>query len=105
MRVLMTGAGGRIGSSVRPLLRDRFEFRAVDVKPIDDEPDSHVADISKLGEIAPLMEGVDAVMHMAIASSRDFHERGDEFHEAELDVNVKGTYNVLEAAHRADQSA
>ena len=101
MRVLVTGAAGTIGSRIRPLLRDRFEFRAVDVKPIDDEPDSRVADISDFSQVLPLMQGVDAVVHLAIASARDFRERRGEFHQAELDVNVKGTYNVLEAARRA----
>jgi nucleoside-diphosphate-sugar epimerase len=100
MRVLMTGAGGQIGSRIHPLLRDRFELRLADVKPINNEPDVHVADIANLHELAPLMEGVDAVMHLAIASGRDFRNRQDEFGAAQLDVNVKGTYNVLEAARR-----
>ena len=100
MRVLMTGAGGQIGSRIRPLLRERFELRLADVKLIDNEPDSHVADITNLEELAPLMEGVDAVMHLAIASGRDFRHRQDEFDAAQLDVNVKGTYNVLEEERR-----
>lgn len=100
MKVLMTGAGGLIGSHIRPLLRDRFDFRAVDLVEIQDEEDARVADITKLAEMAPLMEGVDVVMHMAIASPRAFGERKDEFDQAQLDVNVKGTYNVLEAARR-----
>ena len=102
MRVLMTGAGGFIGSRIRPILRERYEFRAVDVVPVDDGLDSHVADITKLPEVEPLMEGVDVVMHLAIASGHAFKGRRDEFNEAQLDVNVKGTYNVLEAARRAD---
>ena len=101
MRVLMTGAGGSIGSRIRPILRELYGLRAVDVAPMDDEPDSHVVDITKLSEVLPLMDGVDAVMHLAIASHRAFGDRHDEFNEAQLDVNVKGTYNVLEAARRA----
>jgi len=100
----MIGAGGLIGSHIRPLLRDRFDIRAVDVKPIDDEADSHVADITELEEVLPLTDGVDVVMHLAIASHRDFMgpERQDEFSDVQLDVNVKGTYHVLEAARRAE---
>jgi uronate dehydrogenase len=101
-KVLMTGAGGYLGSRIRPLLRDRFDFRAVDVRPTEDEPDSHVADITKLAEVTPLMDGVDVVMHLAIASQRDFRDRREEFNDAQLDVNVKGTYHVLEAARRAE---
>ena len=100
MRVLMTGAGGQIGSRIHPLLRERFELRLADVKPLDNEPDSHVADVTNLDELVPLMEGVDAVMHLAIASARDFGHRHDEFAAARFDVNVRGTYNVLEAARR-----
>ena len=102
MKVLMTGAAGTIGSRIRPLLRDRFDFRAVDVKAVDDEADSHAVDITKLDEVLPLMDGVDAVMHLAIASQRDFAHHPDEFNEAQMDVNIKGTYHVLEAARRAD---
>ena len=101
MNILMTGAGGLIGSRIRLLLRHRFNFRAVDIKRVEDETDSHVVDITKLSEVEPLMEGVDAVMHLAIASAKNFEGRPDEFDEAQLDVNVKGTYNVLEAAVRA----
>ena len=100
MRVLMTGAGGEIGSRIHPLLCERFELRLADVKPIDNVPDSHVVDITSLDEVLALMEGVDAVMHLAIASARDFGDRRDEFAAAQIDVNVKGTYNVLEAARR-----
>lgn len=101
MKVLMTGAAGLIGSRVRPLLRHRFDLRAVDIKPVEDEADSRVADITKLSEVKPLMEGVEAVIHLAIASQRDFRDQPDLFDEAQLDVNVKGTFNVLEAARRA----
>jgi len=101
-KVLMTGAAGYLGSRLRPLLRERFDFRAVDVRPTEDEPDSHVADLTRLDEVLPLMDGVNVVMHLAIASQREFRERPDEFAEAQLDVNVKGTYHVLEAARRAE---
>jgi uronate dehydrogenase len=101
MKVLITGAAGLIGSRVRPLLRGRFDFRAVDLKPVEDEPDRHVADLTRLAEIEPLMEGVEVVMHLAIASARDFPGQPEAFNEAQLDVNVKGTYHVLEAARRA----
>jgi len=100
MRVLMTGAAGQIGSHLYPLLRRRFDLLLSDVKPIEDEPDSHVLDVSNLEEVLSLMAGVDAVMHLAIASGRDFEGRRDEFSTAQFDVNVKGTYNVLEAARR-----
>jgi len=99
-KVLMTGAGGDIGSRLRPLLRHCCDFRALDVMPMDDEEDSRVADITELAQVVPHMEGVEAVMHLAIAPARAYPE-ADDLARARLDVNVKGTHNVLEAARRA----
>jgi uronate dehydrogenase len=100
-KILITGAGGLIGRSIRPLMRHYCDFRATDIQPVADETDSVVADITRLEQVLPLMDGVDGVMHLAIASARDFADRPDGFAEAQLDVNAKGTYNVLEAARRA----
>jgi len=98
-KVMITGAAGDIGRRIRPLLHYCCDFRAVDVAPVDDEADAHRADITQLDELVPLMEGVDAVMHLAIAPARAYPDQ-DELAQARLDVNVKGTYNVLEAARR-----
>jgi len=100
-KILITGANGLIGRHIRPLMRPFFRFRATDISPVQDEADAPVADLTRLDEVLPLMDGVDGVMHLAIASARDFGDRVDAFHEAQIDVNIKGTYNVLEAARRA----
>lgn len=104
MRVLMTGAAGLIGTWLRRLMSDRIEFRCVDVKP--GEGDWHRLDISSweaIPRLQRLMRGMDGVFHLAIASRRAFpREAEDAFHEAEMEVNAKGTYHVFEAARRAE---
>jgi NAD+ dependent glucose-6-phosphate dehydrogenase len=97
-RVLITGAAGRIGSSLAEQLRDRYDLRlhynrtVPEQKPVDDYV---VADIADYDAIAPAMEGIDAVVHMAGNPST----RGtwDEV----LNANIIGTYNVYESARLA----
>lgn len=97
-RVLITGAAGRIGSSLAEQLKDRYDLRLHYHHNIPAQPpvaDTHVADIAIYDQIAPALEGVDAVVHMAgdprtSASWEDVRDR-----------NIVGTYNVYEAARRA----
>jgi len=97
-RVLITGAAGRIGSSLAEQLKDRYDLRLHYHHTIPEQPpveDRVVADVSKYDEIAPALEGIDAVVHMAAdpgtrAPWESVHER-----------NIVGTYNVFEAARRA----
>ena len=95
---LITGAAGRIGSSLADLLKDRYDLRlhyhhtVPDRKPTQD---FMIADVSKYDEIVPLMEGIDAVVHMA----------GDPSTRATWENvrarNIDGVYNVYEAARAA----
>ena len=97
-KVLITGAAGRIGSSLATLLKDRYDLRLHYHHTIpDDKPsaDFKTADVSKYDEVAPLMEGIDAVVHMA----------GDPSTRATWENvrarNIDGVYNVYEAARQA----
>jgi uronate dehydrogenase len=99
MRVLITGAAGRIGSALRARLRDRMPLRLVDIRPMRPAPagaDEELirADIRDLGAITEAMVGCRAVVHLAaIPSEAGFEEL--------LDVNVRGTYNLLEGARQS----
>lgn len=97
-RVLITGAAGRIGSSLAESLKDRYDLRLHYHRNIPEHPpvsDFIVADVSKYDQIAPAMEGIDAVVHMAAnPSTRASWEQV-------LEQNIIGTYNVYESARRA----
>jgi NAD+ dependent glucose-6-phosphate dehydrogenase len=97
-RVLITGAAGRIGSSLAEQLKDRYDLRVHYHHTIPEQPpvdDIAIADVSVFEQIAPALQGMDAVVHMAgepstRASWENVRAR-----------NIDGTYNVLEAARQA----
>ncbi|TCU15156.1 NAD-dependent epimerase/dehydratase family protein [Rhizobium sullae] len=94
-RLALTGAAGRIGTLLRPLLRPYVEhLRLIDFhEPAQlGENESFVrADLTKLDEATAALEDVDGVIHLAgIASGIDMN--------AILQANVLGTYNLYEAA-------
>ena len=97
-RVLITGAGGRIGSHLAESLRDRYDLRLLYHRTIPDAPpvaDRTRADIAELTAIAPALDGIDSVVHLAGEPSprapwADVHRQ-----------NIVGTYNVFEAARAA----
>ena len=95
-RVLVTGAEGVIGGVVRRHLADRYQLSYLTHRPA--EFPSHVADIADLVSIQPAFEGIDAVVHLAGASSIDAPWA------SVLTDNIIGTYNVFEAARQAHLS-
>ena len=95
-RVLVTGAEGTIGTAVREHLSDRYELVSLTLTP--QRFPSHVADISELDAIRPAFENIDAVVHLA--ASPAIETPWDDV----LRNNLVGTYNVFEAARRADVS-
>ncbi|WP_235558318.1 NAD-dependent epimerase/dehydratase family protein [Sphaerimonospora mesophila] len=99
MRILMTGAAGGMGTLLRPrLAREGRVLRLLDIEldPADLNPgeEAVVGDITDAGTMAEAMDGVDAVLHLG------GHSREKPWADI-LDVNVNGTYVVLEAARKA----
>ncbi|GAA0434127.1 NAD-dependent dehydratase [Acrocarpospora corrugata] len=91
MRILMTGAAGKVGTLLRPrLARDGRVLRLADLVPID-SPDSVVADLTDPVAMAAAMRGVDAVIHLG-GQSRE-HPWPDIVH-----ANMTGTHTLLETA-------
>jgi uronate dehydrogenase len=100
MRVLITGAAGYVGRHLSRGLEGLHELRLADVQPLADEPRFAPADVTRLDDMLRVMEEIDAVVHLAVASGLEGEVEDGAFNQLRFDVNVKGTYNVLEAARR-----
>ncbi|WP_049912640.1 NAD-dependent epimerase/dehydratase family protein [Natrialba hulunbeirensis] len=106
MRVLLTGAFGRVGTAVIEHIGSEhtFTYLDLDAKPdpalemdaeIDAESDVVVADVADYESIRPAFDGQDAVVHLAAAP------RVDDPWADVLESNIIGTHNVYRAAHEA----
>ena len=97
-KIVLTGAAGRLGSYLRePLTRLADELVSSDI--VDDIGSLYSgeryqrADLAKLDEITPLLEGADMVVHFgAIGDEAPF--------DSILGPNIIGAYNVWEAAYQ-----
>jgi NAD+ dependent glucose-6-phosphate dehydrogenase len=97
-RVLITGAAGRIGGDLAARLQERYDLRLQYHRTVPERPpvsDYHIADIGQYDQVAPLMTGIDAVVHMAGDPST--RATWESVHQA----NIVGAYNVFEAARAA----
>lgn len=97
MNVLLTGAAGGIGTSLRRELKGRYPLlRLLDRVPIENASAGEEAltgDIADLATVERAMAGIDGVIHLAgVANEQAF--------EPLLAANVVGCYNVYEAARR-----
>ena len=104
MRVLVTGAGGRIGARLTALLRDQgHAVTGYDRQPPAPAPDRQetgrrdmvIGDLADDRRLYAAAAGADAVVHLAAVMSWQPARTGDLFR-----ANVHGAYNVLQAARR-----
>ncbi|CAB3723632.1 Uronate dehydrogenase [Paraburkholderia graminis C4D1M] len=96
-RVLITGAAGHIGRALRAGLRGQYQLRLADIvpqAPAGEGEEVLSADITRLAELLPVMQGVDVVVHLAGVPDEDRWEKV-------RDLNIEGCYNVFEAARQA----
>lgn len=96
-RIVVTGAAGEIGRTLRTGLAGRYALlRLSDRTPIDDlrPGESFVrAELSDLPALEAALEGMDAVVHLGGKAQEGTWEEV-------LQSNVIGTYNLFEAARR-----
>ena len=96
-RILITGAAGKIGSTLREGLRGRYPvLRLSDIAPLDPARAGEEivrADLADLAEVEVAMRGVDCVVHLGAIAGEDTWDKI-------LPSNVVGTWNVFEAARR-----
>ncbi|MFN8542133.1 MAG: NAD(P)-dependent oxidoreductase [Thermomicrobiales bacterium] len=96
-KVLMTGASGMIGVSLRDLLKDRYALRLQErpggksIGPAREGEEIVRADVADLNSMRDAVRGTDAVIHLAASSAVDT------VWEDALQNNIVGMYNVLEA--------
>lgn len=97
-RVLITGAAGTIGTALRAGFAGVYRpLRLSDIRPIAGvTPDEEAvpADLTDLASLEALMEGVDCIVHLGGVPREGPWE-------AILENNIRGTYNVFEAARAA----
>src|SRR5579862_4661157 len=97
-RVLITGAGGGIGSALRETLRGIYPVLRVSdrvaLKPARDGEEVDRTDIADREAVERMVEGVDGIVHLGGIS-------GENTWEKILEGNIIGLYNVFEAARRA----
>ncbi len=95
-RVLITGAGGAIGSRLRKLLPELYELVLTDLAPPSDlEPHETflAADLADAPSIEHAAAGADGIVHLGGQSSEGSWE-------TILRSNIEGTRNLFEAARK-----
>ncbi|MCK1361792.1 NAD(P)-dependent oxidoreductase [Bradyrhizobium sp. 199] len=96
-RILMTGASGGIGTSLRKLLPPIYpDLLLSDIKPPADlgaNEKFKAADLADLGQCEAICEGVDGIIHFGGYSVEGTWDQI-------LQANIIGGYNLFEAAYR-----
>lgn len=96
MDVLITGGAGMVGTAILEHLDDEYEITILDTTD-HPEYDTEVASVTEYDEIRPFFDGVDAVIHLAVYAPGLYDENWGQINE----VNINGTYNVMEACRDA----
>ena len=96
-RILITGAAGLIGRTLREGLRGRYPMlRLSDIAPLDPAragEEIAPADLTNLASVEDAMRDVDCVVHLGAIPGEDTWDKI-------LPNNIVGTWNVFEAARR-----
>ena len=99
MKLVLTGAAGRLGSYLRePLAAMSDALVSTDIAPDIGKlypGETYIrADLAEMAQIAPVLEGADMVIHFgAIVDEKPFEEL--------LGPNFIGSYNIWEAGYKA----
>jgi uronate dehydrogenase len=101
MKLLITGAAGKIGRVLRQGLRGRYDWlRLTDIAPLGPAGPGEecvAADLGDLAAMERLCAGIDCVVHLGGVSE----EPAENAWAQVLPANIVGVYNLFEAARRA----
>jgi len=112
-KILITGASGAIAQRILPFFPADFDLLLTDRQATEIQGRKvHALDITDFSAVQAAMEGVAAIVHLAIASLREVvhddqlfdADEGTEYlryNDLAIDVNVRGTYHLFEAAQAA----
>ena len=100
MKILITGATGVIGSRLVPAFEGEHELRLLSRRDFPDDSRWLQVDVTDIDQVCEASEGMDVAIHLAIATGREGDYEDDDFNRQRMDINVKGTYNLFEAARR-----
>ncbi len=100
MRVLITGADGTLGRQLVKGLEGEHDLRLGDVKPINDSRFVPL-DLTDPESTRDAMQDMEAVVHLAVASGQEGEYEEAGFNQIRFDVNVRGSFNLLDAAAQA----
>lgn len=100
MKVLITGAAGYVGRYFAHHWQTDDELILGDIHLDQNDPRIVPLDITDPAQTRAAMQEVDAVIHLAKQADEGPME-GDDLNGKRFDVNVKGTFNLLEAARDA----
>ncbi|MEE2833625.1 MAG: NAD(P)-dependent oxidoreductase [Candidatus Latescibacterota bacterium] len=95
VRVLITGAAGRVGTILRSHWGGRYDLRLADVRPIDDLSSHEHAvtfDMTRRDDCVEVCRDIDIVVHLAADSG------SEDFDDSLLPRNVVGPLYLLEGA-------
>lgn len=93
MRILITGSAGQLGRALAARLAGEHTVIGVDVAP--GEHTTHAGSIADRALVLDLAQGADAIIHTA---SLHAPHVGRRTREQFIDINIKGTLHLLEAA-------
>ena len=94
----ITGGAGRIATALRPLLREHYRLRLLDIRSAPDamhDDEYRQLDVAQLDAVEPALAGAHAVLHLAANASTTASWTEVRDH------NIDATFAVFEAARRA----
>jgi uronate dehydrogenase len=99
-RLFITGAAGVVGTALRKHLRERYDYRLLfhaTVPEVDPGDQVVVGDVADFQVMLEATAGVDAIVHLALAKVSRGMTAAQRARQT-IDVDVRGVYNIYEAA-------